>query len=150
MNSQSSRSHLLMMIGIETTNRDSQEKLRGKILICDLAGSERLKRSEVSGDAQREAIEINKSLTALFDVIEALTKGEKHIPYKNHKLTQLMQDALGGTSKTLMIVNCSPASADLEETLVALKYATRAKQIPGDARRISSRASSAHRSRVAA
>jgi len=149
MNSQSSRSHLLMMINILSTNKDSQEQLRGKILLCDLAGSERLKRSEVSGDAQKEAIEINRSLTALGDVIEALTKGEKHIPYKNHKLTQLMQDALGGSSKTLMIVNCSPATADLDETVGALKYATRAKHIPGDVRRHASRLSG-HRSKALA
>lgn len=148
MNSQSSRSHLVMTITISSTNKETQERLHGKILICDLAGSERLKRSEVSGDAQKEAIEINKSLTALGDVIEALTKGEKHIPYKNHKLTQLMQDALGGTSKTLMVVACSPAAADLEETTVTLRYAARAKQIPGDARGQLPRASSVQPSRA--
>merc|ERR1711870_129659 len=90
-----------------------EEQLRGKILICDLAGSERLA----------------KSLAALGDVIEALTKGQKSIPYRNHKLTQLMQDSIGGTSKTLMFVNCSPASSNLDETLCSLKYATRAKKI---------------------
>merc|ERR1712032_640812 len=58
--------------------------------------------------------------------------GESHVPYKNHKLTQLMQDALGGTSKTLMFVNCSPASSNLEESQMSLKYATRAKLIVND------------------
>merc|ERR1712151_1451785 len=83
----------------------------------------------VSGDNQKEAIEINKSLTALGDVTEALTSGKKQIPYRNHKLTQVMQDALGGSSKTLMFVNCSPASSNSDETTMSLKYATRAKNI---------------------
>merc|ERR1712151_1339788 len=91
----------------------TKEQLAGKIMMCDLAGSERLK----------------KSLTALGDVIEALTKNTKQIPYRNHKLTQLMQDSLGGTAKTLMFVNCSPASSNEDETLMSLKYATRAKKI---------------------
>merc|ERR1712224_906638 len=105
------------------------EKLKGKILLCDLAGSERLKKSEVTGEMKKEAIEINKSLTALGDVIEALTKGQKQVPYRNHKLTQVMQDSLGGSAKTLMFINCSPADTQLDETLMALKYATRAKQV---------------------
>merc|ERR1740129_2541067 len=105
------------------------EQMKGKILIVDLAGSERLKKSQVEAHMQKEAIEINKSLTALGDVIEALTKGSKVIPYRNHKLTQLMQDAIGGTSKTLMFVNCSPAASNEDETLMSLKYASRAKKI---------------------
>jgi len=130
MNSESSRSHLVLIIKIKSTNRETKEQLQGKILICDLAGSERIKKSQVDEEGQKEAIEINKSLTALGDVIEALTKGEKKIvPYRNHKLTQLMQDSLGGTSKTLMFVNCSPASSNLDETVMSLKYATRAKKI---------------------
>merc|ERR1719277_223894 len=123
------------MINVLSTNKDSQEQLRGKILLCDLAGSERLKKSEVSGDSQKEAIEINKSLTALGDVIEALTSGKKQIPYRNHKLTQVMQDSLGGTSKTLMFVNCSPASSNYDETVMSLKYATRAKKITNDTKK---------------
>mmetsp|Transcript_121060 Transcript_121060/g.302109 ORF Transcript_121060/g.302109 Transcript_121060/m.302109 type:complete len:105 (-) Transcript_121060:43-357(-) len=94
----------------------------------------RLAKSQTEGDARNESIEINKSLTALGDVIEALTKqggknAQKVIPYRNHKLTQLMQDSLGGTAKTLMFVNCSPANSNLDETLMSLKYATRAKKI---------------------
>merc|ERR1711862_543806 len=116
-------------------NNDTKEKLRGKILLCDLAGSERLKKSEVSGDMQKEAIEINKSLTALGDVIEALTKGSKTIPYRNHKLTEVMSDALGGTAKTLMFMNCSPANSNADETLMSLKYAQRAKTITNNIRR---------------
>jgi len=137
MNSESSRSHLLLIIKIVSVNKETRDQLRGKILMCDLAGSERLKKSEVSGDMQKEAIEINKSLTALGDVIEALTKRMKQIPYRNHKLTQVMQDSLGGTAKTLMFVNCSPASSNADETLMSLKYATRAKNVTNKAVRSS-------------
>jgi len=129
MNSESSRSHLVLMIQIISKNKETQEQLRGKILIVDLAGSERLKKSQTANEAMKESIEINKSLTALGDVIEALTKGSKVIPYRNHKLTQLMQDALGGSAKTLMFVNCSPSSSNEEETVNALKYAQRAKDV---------------------
>jgi len=110
-------------------NTQTQEELNGKILLCDLAGSERLSKSQVTGDGAKEAIEINKSLTALGDVIESLTKGSKQIPYRNHKLTMLMQDSLGGAAKTLMFVTCSPASSNQDETLMSLKWATRAKKI---------------------
>merc|ERR1719388_169546 len=121
MNSESSRSHLMFIVRVKTKNKHTNETVKGKILICDLAGSERLKKSQVTEDMQKEAIEINKSLTALGDVIEALTKGQKSIPYRNHKLTQLMQDSLGGSSKTLMFVNCSPASSNLDETKCSLQ-----------------------------
>merc|ERR1719159_1929463 len=134
MNSESSRSHLILIIRVFSKNRTTGEQLKGKILFVDLAGSERLKKSEVTGDMQKEAIEINKSLTALGDVIEALTKNSKVIPYRNHKLTQLMQDSLGGTAKTLMFVNCSPASSNEDETTMSLKYATRAKKITNQAK----------------
>jgi len=135
MNSESSRSHLILIIRVVGVNKQTEQKLSGKLLLCDLAGSERLKKSDVSGDAQKEAIEINKSLTALGDVMESLVKGAAHVPYKNHKLTQVMSDALGGTSKTLMFVNCSPASSNYEETVMTLKFATRAKTITNDVKR---------------
>jgi len=135
MNAASSRSHLLLSIIIECTNKESEQVIYGKITLCDLAGSERPKKSEVSGDALKEAIEINKSLSALGDVIEALTKGAKSVPYRNHKLTMLMQDSLGGTAKTLMFVNCSPANSNSEETLMSLKWASRARQITNDVKR---------------
>lgn len=134
MNSESSRSHLILIIKIISVNKETKEVLKGKMLMCDLAGSERLKRSEVTDHQQTEAIAINKSLTALGDVIEALTKGGKGVvPYRNHKLTLLMQDSLGGTAKTLMFVNCSPASSNLDETFMSLKYAQRAKKITNTA-----------------
>jgi len=135
MNSESSRSHLVLLIKIVSVNKETKDVARGKILICDLAGSERLKKSQVTEDMQKEAIEINKSLTALGDVIEGLTKGSKMVPYRNHKLTQLMQDSLGGSAKTLMFVNCSPSSSNLDETVMSLKYATRAKKITNTAKK---------------
>merc|ERR1719437_317790 len=135
MNSESSRSHLVLIITVVSFNKETNQKLRGKILLVDLAGSERLKKSSVEGDGQQEAIEINKSLTALGDVIEGITKNAKVIPYRNHKLTQLMQDSLGGSAKTLMFVNCSPASSNQDETIMSLKYATRAKKITNTAKK---------------
>jgi len=137
MNSESSRSHLVFMVKIISVNRETKDQLKGKITLCDLAGSERLKKSKVDLDMQKEAIEINKSLTALGDVIEALTKGGKQqIPYRNHKLTQLMQDSLGGSAKTLMFMNCSPANSNCDETLMSLKYAARAKQIKNEVKKV--------------
>merc|ERR1719373_521487 len=129
MNSESSRSHLVLIITIVSVNKETKSQLRGKILICDLAGSERLKKSMATAEKQKEAIEINKSLTALGDVIEALTRRHKQVPYRNHKLTQIMQDSLGGTAKTLMFVNCSPAWSNINETVMSLHYAARAKRI---------------------
>jgi len=137
MNSESSRSHLILIIKVVSVNKETHDQLRGKILLVDLAGSERLKKSEATGEVAKEAIEINKSLTALGDVIEALTKKQKQIPYRNHKLTQVMQDSLGGTAKTLMFVNCSPASSNVDETTMSLKYATRAKNVRNNAVRSS-------------
>eukprot|EP00434_Breviolum_minutum_P003495 symbB.v1.2.003073.t1/scaffold169.1/size288995/1 len=129
MNADSSRSHLIFIVTIECTNKKSKQVSSGKLTLCDLAGSERLKKSEVTGEQMKEAQSINKSLTALGDVIEALTKGQKHVPYRNHRLTQLLSDSLGGNAKTLMFVNCSPASGNLDETAAALAYAVRAKNI---------------------
>merc|ERR1719197_930696 len=132
MNADSSRSHLLFMIFATVTEKATGKQRKGKITIVDLAGSERLAKSQVTGDAQKEAIEINKSLTALGDVMMAITSKAKMIPYRNHKLTQLMQDSLGGTAKTLMFVNISPASSNVEESVQSLKYASRARCIEND------------------
>jgi len=107
----------------------THDSFTGKILLCDLGGSERLKKTEATGDQMKEAIEINRSLTALADVIEAVAERRKQVPYRNHKLTQLLQDSLGGTAKTLMFVNCSPAESNLQETQMSLSYASRAKGI---------------------
>jgi len=129
MNAESSRSHLILSINIESINKITGDRLRGKILLVDLAGSERLKKSGTTGNELKESIEINKSLTALGDVIEGLTKGNQLVPYRNHKLTELMQDVIGGSAKTIMFVNCSPSSGNVDETMQTLKYATRAKKI---------------------
>eukprot|EP00403_Amphidinium_massartii_P026335 CAMPEP_0178387412 /NCGR_PEP_ID=MMETSP0689_2-20121128/9061_1 /TAXON_ID=160604 /ORGANISM="Amphidinium massartii, Strain CS-259" /LENGTH=649 /DNA_ID=CAMNT_0020007777 /DNA_START=1 /DNA_END=1950 /DNA_ORIENTATION=+ len=129
MNADSSRSHLIVTVLVEVSNTKTKQVAKGKLTLCDLAGSERLKKSEASGDQMKEAQSINKSLTALGDVIEALTKKDKHIPYRNHKLTQLLSDSLGGNAKTLMFVNCSPVASNIDETNSSLSYAARAKLI---------------------
>jgi len=129
LNSESSRSHFLFVINISGVNHETGQQTHGKIVLCDLAGSERLKKTEASGARRKEAIEINKSLTALGDVIEAVAKKQKQIPYRNHKLTQILQDSIGGSAKTLMIVNCAPTLSNASETTMALKFASRAKKI---------------------
>ncbi|KAH0970932.1 hypothetical protein GBA52_023088 [Prunus armeniaca] len=102
MNEESSRSHLIVSIVIESTNLQTQSVARGKLSFVDLAGSERIKKSGSSGSQLKEAQSINKSLSALGDVISSLSSGGQHIPYRNHKLTMLMSDSLGGNAKTLM------------------------------------------------
>jgi len=137
LNSDSSRSHVLLTVKIHRSVEGSCGIDAGaaglpscsKLLFCDLGGSERLKRTEAAGSQVREAIEINKSLSALGDVIEAVVQRRRHIPYRNHKLTQLLQDSLGGTAKALMFVNCSPAASSAAETVAALKFAARAKRV---------------------
>ncbi|KAK4791821.1 hypothetical protein SAY86_032234 [Trapa natans] len=132
MNEESSRSHLILSIVIESTNLQTQSVARGKLSFVDLAGSERLKKSGSSGNQLKEAQSINKSLSALGDVISALSSGEQHIPYRNHKLTMLMSDSLGGNAKTLMFVNVSPAETNLDETYNSLVYASRVRSIVND------------------
>lgn len=129
INIESSRSHLIFTIGIASTNRETRDTARGKILLCDLGGSERLKKTESTGKRKTEAIEINKSLTALADVIAAVARRQLQVPYRHHKLTQILQDSLGGTAKTLMLVNCSPALGNVQETMMSLAYAARVKKI---------------------
>ncbi|CAK9209663.1 unnamed protein product [Sphagnum troendelagicum] len=133
MNAESSRSHLILSVIIESTNLQTQVLVRGKLSFVDLAGSERVKKSGSSGEQLKEAQSINKSLSALGDVISALATEEQHIPYRNHKLTMLMSDSLGGNAKTLMFVNISPADSNLDETHNSLCYATRVRSIINDA-----------------
>eukprot|EP00520_Triparma_pacifica_P004800 CAMPEP_0118655888 /NCGR_PEP_ID=MMETSP0785-20121206/13188_1 /TAXON_ID=91992 /ORGANISM="Bolidomonas pacifica, Strain CCMP 1866" /LENGTH=271 /DNA_ID=CAMNT_0006548695 /DNA_START=133 /DNA_END=944 /DNA_ORIENTATION=+ len=127
MNSRSSRSHSVLSVIVETRSRATDATTTAKMSLIDLAGSERVKKSGVVGEGFKEALSINKSLTVLSDVISALSNESKFIPY--NKLTQLMQDSLGGNSKTLMIVGISPASTEMEESLMSLHYATRARLI---------------------
>ena len=97
------------------------------------SGSERADKTGAQAERLREAQSINKSLSALGDVIAALSEGEKFIPYRNNKLTQLMQDSLGGNAKTLMFVNFSPADYNVDETVSSLSYAARVKKIVNNA-----------------
>ncbi|KAE8707171.1 Kinesin-like calmodulin-binding protein-like protein [Hibiscus syriacus] len=133
MNEESSRSHLILSVVIESTNLQTQSVARGKLSFVDLAGSERVKKSGSVGCQLKEAQSINKSLSALGDVISALSSGGQHIPYRNHKLTMLMSDSLGGNAKTLMFVNVSPVESNLDETYNSLTYASRVRSIVNDA-----------------
>lgn len=101
-----------------------------QLSFVDLAGSERIKKSGSAGKELKEAQSINKSLSALGDVIGALASGNQHIPYRNHKLTMLMSDSLGGNAKTLMFVNLSPAKSNLDESYNSLTYATLYLTVP--------------------
>lgn len=132
MNEESSRSHLILSVVIESTNLQTQSVARGKLSFVDLAGSERVKKSGSAGNQLKEAQSINRSLSALGDVISALSTGGQHIPYRNHKLTMLMSDSLGGNAKTLMFVNVSPAESNLDETYNSLTYASRVRSIVND------------------
>lgn len=129
MNRESSRSHLIITVCVETTNLQTQSVARGKLSFVDLAGSERIKKSGSAGEQLKEAQAINKSLSALGNVISALATEQGHIPYRDHKLTMLMSDSIGGTAKTLMFVNVSPVDANLDETQNSLQYATRVSTI---------------------
>ncbi|XP_010320210.2 kinesin-like protein KIN-4C [Solanum lycopersicum] len=148
MNSQSSRSHAIFTISLEqkkssncstgSTNDDGDDILCAKLHLVDLAGSERAKRTGADEMRLREGIHINKGLLALGNVISALGDDKKrkegaHIPYRDSKLTRLLQDSLGGNSKTVMIACVSPADTNAEETLNTLKYANRARNIQNKA-----------------
>ena len=116
MNAASSRSHLVFSLILENTNLATKKTNVGKISLVDLAGSERADKTGATAETLKEAMSINKSLSALGDVISALSTGEKHIPYRNNTLTQLMSDSLGGNAKTLMFVNVSPADYNAVST----------------------------------
>ena len=129
MNAASSRSHLIVSIHTSTTDAQTQAVTRGKLTFVDLAGSERLKKSGSTGDAQKEAAAINKSLSALGDVVAALASGASHVPYRNHKLTLLLSDCIGGSAKALMFVNVAPSAYNLDESANSLQYAARVRTI---------------------
>ncbi|RXM30781.1 Kinesin-like calmodulin-binding protein-like [Acipenser ruthenus] len=120
MNVESSRSHLIIGVTIESTNLTNGSVTYGKLSLVDLAGSERAAKTGAKDEQLKEANSINKSLSALSDVIFALSTEQSFIPYRNNKLTQLMQDSLGGNAKTLMFVNISPADYNAEETVISL------------------------------
>lgn len=133
MNAESSRSHLVVSIIVEAINRTSGAVTKGKLSLVDLAGSERAAKTGATPEQLKEAQSINKSLSALGDVISALSSEQSFIPYRNNKLTLLMQDSLGGNAKTLMFVNVSPADYNCDETITSLTYASRVKLITNDA-----------------
>eukprot|EP00448_Togula_jolla_P020731 CAMPEP_0170584868 /NCGR_PEP_ID=MMETSP0224-20130122/8905_1 /TAXON_ID=285029 /ORGANISM="Togula jolla, Strain CCCM 725" /LENGTH=863 /DNA_ID=CAMNT_0010908305 /DNA_START=1 /DNA_END=2592 /DNA_ORIENTATION=+ len=128
MNEESSRSHSIVQLRTHNVLKDKREYV-GKINLIDLAGSENVSKSGVSGQGMREAQNINKSLSALGDVIQSLVAKTPHVPYRNSKLTMMLKDSLGGDSKTLMIVQTSPAQVNVTETLSSLNFASRARNV---------------------
>ncbi|RDA94916.1 hypothetical protein CP533_0110 [Ophiocordyceps camponoti-saundersi (nom. inval.)] len=124
-NERSSRSHSVFILRLVGDNVATGERCEGTLNLVDLAGSERLKHSLAEGERMRETQSINKSLSCLGDVIEALGRGSSHVPYRNSKLTHLLQFSLGGNSKTLMFVMVSPLEVHLKETLTSLRFATK-------------------------
>ena len=137
MNADSSRSHSIFTVTVETSRVRPGDPpgaephiTVGKLNLVDLAGSERQSKTQASGDRLKEATKINLSLSALGNVISALVDGKsRHIPYRDSKLTRLLQDSLGGNTKTVMIANVGPADYNFEETVSTLRYANRAKNI---------------------
>uniref|UniRef100_A0A161ZPF1 Kinesin motor domain-containing protein n=1 Tax=Daucus carota subsp. sativus TaxID=79200 RepID=A0A161ZPF1_DAUCS len=125
MNARSSRSHSILTIHARGTDVKTGSVLRGSLHLVDLAGSERIDRSEATGDALKEAQHINKSLSALGDVISSLSQKSAHIPYRNSKLTQVLQSSLGGHAKTLMFIQLNPDLTSFSESLSTLKFAER-------------------------
>lgn len=138
MNAHSSRSHAIFTITIESSEKgvDGQQHVRmGKLHLVDLAGSERQSKTGATGQRLKEASKINLSLSTLGNVISALVDGKStHVPYRNSKLTRLLQDSLGGNSKTIMCANVGPAEYNYDETISTLRYANRAKNIKNTAR----------------
>ena len=137
MNAESSRSHSIFTVVVEMSTKDlisGRDMIRaGKLNLVDLAGSERQKKTGATGNLLKEGAKINLSLSALGNVISALSEGSskngKHIPYRDSKLTRLLQDSLGGNTKTLMVAAISPADYNFDETMSTLRYANRAKNI---------------------
>lgn len=124
-NERSSRSHSVFTLRITGENGVTTERVEGLLNLVDLAGSERLSQSGSTGDRLKETQAINKSLSSLGDVIFALANKEQHVPFRNSKLTYLLQHSLGGNCKTLMFVNVSPARSNFQETLCSLRFATK-------------------------
>ncbi|XP_075392907.1 kinesin-like protein KIFC3 isoform X2 [Tenrec ecaudatus] len=137
LNEHSSRSHALLIVTVRGMDRSTGLRTTGKLNLVDLAGSERVGKSGAEGSRLREAQHINKSLSALGDVIAALRSRQGHVPFRNSKLTYLLQDSLSGDSKTLMVVQVSPVEKNTSETLYSLKFAERVRSVelgPGSRR----------------
>jgi len=131
MNERSSRSHSVFILQLYGVNRDNGAVVEGTLNLCDLAGSERLSRSDAGSNFKRlkETQAINKSLSCLGDVFNALANGSPHIPFRNSKLTFLLQDCLSGDGKALMFVNLSPTMESSNESLCSLRLAQRVNQV---------------------
>lgn len=130
MNEHSSRSHSVFLINVKQENLENQKKLSGKLYLVDLAGSEKVSKTGAEGTVLDEAKNINKSLSALGNVISALADGNKtHIPYRDSKLTRILQESLGGNARTTIVICCSPASFNEAETKSTLEFGRRAKTV---------------------
>eukprot|EP00756_Hemistasia_phaeocysticola_P004248 Hpha_TRINITY_DN12712_c0_g1::TRINITY_DN12712_c0_g1_i1::g.114284::m.114284/K10406/KIFC2_3; kinesin family member C2/C3 len=129
MNEHSSRSHMILYFVVKTEDKATGNKCYGKLSLVDLAGSERIKKSQAEGQRAEEAKSINLSLTTLGKTIAAIGQKQAHVPYRESKLTHLLQDSLGGQSKVLMFANVSPASYNTAETCSTLDFATRAREV---------------------
>ncbi|XP_052678173.1 kinesin-like protein klp-3 isoform X2 [Crassostrea angulata] len=129
MNSTSSRSHLLLMLSVEGQDKVTNAITKGTLILCDLAGSERISKTEAEGQRLVEAAAINKSLSALGQVFTALRTSQLHVPYRNSKLTQILQPSLGGDAKACLFVNVSPDVNNFSETVSTLNFGSNAKQI---------------------
>ena len=128
LNQSSSRSHMVLLVEV-TSGIEGQPGNKGTLFLVDLAGSERVRKSEVDGDHLKEAGHINKSLSALGNVMEALDRKASHVPYRDSKLTYLLQDTLGGNSRTMMVVAITPVDFAYDESIHALQFATRVRRI---------------------
>jgi len=136
MNSTSSRSHSVFTLHLTAVHAKQKQTLRGTLNLVDLAGSERLNRSGATGDRAKEAMSINKSLSSLTDVFTSIGKKASHIPFRNSKLTYLLQPSLSGDGKTLMMVNLSPTFQSYQESLCSLRFASQVNKCElGKARR---------------
>jgi len=135
MNQESSRSHSIFVITVTQKNLETGSMKSGQLFLVDLAGSEKVGKTGASGQTLEEAKKINKSLSALGMVINALTDGKSsHVPYRDSKLTRILQESLGGNSRTTLIINCSPSSYNDAETLSTLRFGMRAKSIKNKAK----------------
>uniref|UniRef100_A0A8C0LDS6 Kinesin-like protein n=1 Tax=Canis lupus dingo TaxID=286419 RepID=A0A8C0LDS6_CANLU len=134
MNEHSSRSHSIFLINIKQENMETEQKLSGKLYLVDLAGSEKVSKTGAEGAVLDEAKNINKSLSALGNVISALAEGTKsYVPYRDSKMTRILQDSLGGNCRTTMFICCSPSSYNDAETKSTLMFGQRAKTIKNTA-----------------
>ena len=129
MNAVSSRSHAVFTLHLTGTNVERRARLRGALHLVDLAGSERLDRSHAQGQRLKEAQSINKSLSALAGVFASLNAKRSHVPYRDSRLTFLLQPALSGDGKTLLFVNLSPTAASANESLCSLRFAKQVNQV---------------------